>query len=81
MDKDCQGLRFICKYLKLQIFFHFKLIFQNPLVISLCFQNAGAFYESWGAGLSSVKIKGFKGGILDLSSSNWTYKVYSIAQD
>ncbi|KAK4780301.1 hypothetical protein SAY87_016407 [Trapa incisa] len=45
------------------------------LSMTVGLQNAGPFYESWGAGLSSVKIKGFKAGILDLSSSNWTYKI------
>ncbi|PKI31692.1 hypothetical protein CRG98_047902 [Punica granatum] len=45
------------------------------LSMTVGLQNAGAFYESWGAGLTSVKIKGLKAGILDLSASNWTYKI------
>ncbi|CAH9056658.1 unnamed protein product [Cuscuta epithymum] len=38
-------------------------------------QNAGAFYEWVGAGLTSVKVEGFKNGTLDLSSNIWTYKI------
>lgn len=41
-----------------------------------CFQNAGSFYEWVGAGLTSVKIKGFNNGTVDLSHFNWIYKVF-----
>ncbi|KAK9950213.1 hypothetical protein M0R45_005714 [Rubus argutus] len=37
--------------------------------------NAGSFYEWVGAGVSSVKIKGFNNGTIDLSAHNWTYKI------
>ncbi|KAL9436863.1 hypothetical protein AB3S75_022834 [Citrus x aurantiifolia] len=37
--------------------------------------SAGPFYEWTGTGLTSVKIKGFNNGTLDLSSYNWTYKI------
>ncbi|CAH9088466.1 unnamed protein product [Cuscuta europaea] len=45
------------------------------LSMTMGLQNAGAFYEWVGAGLTSVKVEGFKNGSLDLSSNIWTYKI------
>ncbi|KAK9292604.1 hypothetical protein L1049_020578 [Liquidambar formosana] len=45
------------------------------LSMTVGLQNAGAFYEWVGAGLTSVKIVGLKNGTLDLSTSSWTYKI------
>ncbi|CAH9056652.1 unnamed protein product [Cuscuta epithymum] len=45
------------------------------LSMTMGLQNAGAFYEWVGAGLTSVKVEGFKNGTLDLSSNIWTYKI------
>ncbi|XVF61085.1 hypothetical protein PTKIN_Ptkin08bG0101000 [Pterospermum kingtungense] len=38
-------------------------------------KTAGGLYEWVGAGLTSVKIKGLNDGTIDLSMSNWTYKI------
>ncbi|KAI4369287.1 hypothetical protein MLD38_017746 [Melastoma candidum] len=45
------------------------------LSLTVGLQNGGPFYESRGAGPTSVKIIGLKKGILDLTTSSWTYKV------
>ncbi|XP_023769105.1 beta-galactosidase 10 [Lactuca sativa] len=45
------------------------------LSMTVGLQNAGSFYEWVGAGLTSVKIKGLKSGIVDLSNTTWTYKI------
>ncbi|XP_031092539.1 beta-galactosidase 10 isoform X1 [Ipomoea triloba] len=45
------------------------------LSMTMGLQNAGSFYEWVGAGLTSVKVEGFKNGTVDLSSNTWTYKV------
>ncbi|XP_077249768.1 beta-galactosidase 3-like [Tasmannia lanceolata] len=45
------------------------------LSMTVGLQNAGPFYESVGAGLTSVKIVGLNNGTLDLSSKTWTYKI------
>ncbi|CAK7354696.1 unnamed protein product [Dovyalis caffra] len=45
------------------------------LSMTVGLQNAGSFYEWVGAGLTSVKIKGFNNDTIDLSSYNWTYKI------
>ncbi|VFQ62028.1 unnamed protein product [Cuscuta campestris] len=45
------------------------------LSMTMGLQNAGAFYEWVGAGLTSVKVEGFKNGTIDLSSNIWTYKI------
>lgn len=57
--------------------FAFELEYESSSVLILfaTLQNAGAFYDSWGAGLTSVKIKGFRNGTLDLSAHSWSYKV------
>lgn len=44
------------------------------LSMTVGLQNAGAFYEWVGAGLTSVKLEGFNNGTMDLSTSTWTYK-------
>ncbi|KAK3211417.1 hypothetical protein Dsin_016123 [Dipteronia sinensis] len=44
------------------------------LSMTVGLQNAGSFYEFVGAGLTSVQIKGFKNGTVDLSKHSWTYK-------
>ncbi|KAK9950224.1 hypothetical protein M0R45_005725 [Rubus argutus] len=44
------------------------------LSMTVGLQNAGSFYEWVGAGITSVKIKGFNNGTIDLSAHNWTYK-------
>ncbi|EEF39470.1 beta-galactosidase, putative [Ricinus communis] len=45
------------------------------LSMTVGLQNAGSFYEWVGAGLTSVKMKGFNNGTIDLSTFNWTYKI------
>lgn len=45
------------------------------LSMTVGLQNAGSFYEWVGAGITSVKIKGFNNGTIDLSAYNWTYKI------
>lgn len=45
------------------------------LSMTVGLQNAGAFYESIGAGPTTVKILGCKNGTLDLSRFTWAYKV------
>lgn len=45
------------------------------LSMTVGLQNAGSFYEWVGAGITSVKIKGFNNGTIDLSAHNWTYKI------
>ncbi|KAL5704441.1 Beta-galactosidase 10 [Ranunculus cassubicifolius] len=45
------------------------------LSMTVGLQNAGPFYEWVGAGLTSVKVTGFKNGTVDLSSNAWTYKI------
>ncbi|KAL5982776.1 Beta-galactosidase 10 [Asimina triloba] len=45
------------------------------LSMTVGLQNGGPFFEWVGAGLTSVKILGFKNGTIDLSSSTWTYKI------
>ncbi|KAF9608991.1 hypothetical protein IFM89_012330 [Coptis chinensis] len=45
------------------------------LSMTVGLQNAGPFYEWVGAGLTSVTLKGFKNGMVDLSSYAWTYKI------
>ncbi|KAL8210305.1 hypothetical protein R6Q57_007037 [Mikania cordata] len=45
------------------------------LCMTVGLQNAGSFYEWVGAGLTSVKLKGFKNGTMDLSDTTWTYKI------
>ncbi|XP_065874195.1 beta-galactosidase 10 [Euphorbia lathyris] len=45
------------------------------LSMTVGLQNAGPHYEWIGAGLTSVKVDGFNNGIVDLSKSNWTYKI------
>ncbi|GAV60272.1 Glyco_hydro_35 domain-containing protein/Gal_Lectin domain-containing protein [Cephalotus follicularis] len=62
-------------------------IYKNPLSLkagkneiallsmTVGLQNAGPFYEWLGAGLTSVKIKGFNNGTLDMSAYNWTCKI------
>ncbi|KAL6223244.1 hypothetical protein ACLB2K_006632 [Fragaria x ananassa] len=45
------------------------------LSMTVGLQNAGSFYEWVGAGVTSVKIKGFNNGTIDLSAHNWTYKI------
>ncbi|XP_021900324.1 beta-galactosidase 10 [Carica papaya] len=66
---------------------HFAYNFKGPislkagkndialLSMTVGLQNAGPFYEWWGAGLTNVKIMGFNNGTLDLSSSSWSYKI------
>ncbi|KAL8171772.1 hypothetical protein V2J09_023576 [Rumex salicifolius] len=45
------------------------------LGIAVGLQTAGPKYEWVGAGLTSVKINGLSGGIIDLSNSSWVYKI------
>ncbi|KAF5751735.1 beta-galactosidase 10 [Tripterygium wilfordii] len=45
------------------------------LSMTVGLQTAGPFYEWIGAGPTSVKIKGFNNGTVDLSTYNWTYKI------
>ncbi|KAF8027468.1 hypothetical protein BT93_E0389 [Corymbia citriodora subsp. variegata] len=45
------------------------------LSLTVGIQNAGPYYEWVPAGLTNVKIKGLKEGILDISGYNWTYKI------
>lgn len=45
------------------------------LSMTVGLQNAGAYYEWVGAGLTSVKIDGFNNGTIDLSMFNWAYKI------
>ncbi|XP_049395367.1 beta-galactosidase 10 [Solanum stenotomum] len=45
------------------------------LSMTVGLQTAGAFYEWIGAGPTSVKVAGFKSGIVDLTASAWTYKI------
>uniref|UniRef100_A0A6N2NA79 beta-galactosidase n=1 Tax=Salix viminalis TaxID=40686 RepID=A0A6N2NA79_SALVM len=66
---------------------HSPFTFKNPislkagkneialLSMTVGLQNAGSFYEWVGAGLTSVKIKGFNNGTVDLSHFNWIYKI------
>lgn len=44
-------------------------------LLSCSCQNAGPFFEWVGAGLTSVKISGFRNGTVDLTSAVWSYKV------
>lgn len=44
------------------------------LSMTVGLQNGGPFYEWWGAGLTSVKIRGLKNVTVDLSSNSWSYK-------
>ncbi|KAL5999216.1 Beta-galactosidase 8 [Asimina triloba] len=45
------------------------------LSVTVGLQNYGAFFDTWGAGITGpVRLKG-DNGILDLSSSQWTYQV------
>ncbi|KAK7256559.1 hypothetical protein RIF29_30013 [Crotalaria pallida] len=45
------------------------------LSLTIGLQSSGAFYEFFGAGLTSVKIEGFNIGTLDLSFYVWSYKI------
>ncbi|KAH7685340.1 Beta-galactosidase protein [Dioscorea alata] len=45
------------------------------LSMTVGLQNAGPFFEWVGAGLTSVKISGFRNGTVDLTSAAWSYKV------
>ncbi|KAJ4715205.1 Beta-galactosidase [Melia azedarach] len=45
------------------------------LSMAVGLQNAGPFYEWWGAGPTNVTINGFNSGTLDLSTYNWTSKI------
>ncbi|KAI4322247.1 hypothetical protein L6164_021958 [Bauhinia variegata] len=47
------------------------------LSVTVGLQNYGAFFDTWGAGITGpVQLKGLKsGGTLDLSSQQWTYQV------
>lgn len=45
------------------------------LSMTVGLQNAGPFYEWVGAGLSSVRINGFRNQTMDLSSNVWSYKI------
>eukprot|EP00262_Sarcandra_glabra_P011562 TRINITY_DN2803_c0_g1_i1.p1 TRINITY_DN2803_c0_g1~~TRINITY_DN2803_c0_g1_i1.p1 ORF type:complete len:668 (-),score=103.04 TRINITY_DN2803_c0_g1_i1:189-2144(-) len=46
------------------------------LSLTVGLQNYGAFFELSGAGITGpVKLKGFKNGTVDLSSSQWTYQI------
>ncbi|XLR36476.1 hypothetical protein HN51_045828 [Arachis hypogaea] len=66
---------------------HSPFFFKNPIplrpgkneIALLCLTvglpTAGPFYDFVGAGLISVKIKGFNNGTVDLSSSAWSYKI------
>ncbi|KAI4334419.1 hypothetical protein L6164_019116 [Bauhinia variegata] len=47
------------------------------LSLTVGLQNYGAFFDTWGAGITGpVQLKGLKnGGTLDLSSQQWTYQV------
>ncbi|KAJ4715242.1 Beta-galactosidase [Melia azedarach] len=45
------------------------------LSMTVGLQSAGLYYEFKGAGPTSVKIKGFNWGTMDLSRSYWSYKI------
>ncbi|EFH41127.1 beta-galactosidase 10 [Arabidopsis lyrata subsp. lyrata] len=45
------------------------------LSMTVGLSNAGSFYEWVGAGLTSVSIKGFNKGTLNLTNSKWSYKL------
>ncbi|XP_027346416.1 beta-galactosidase 8-like isoform X2 [Abrus precatorius] len=47
------------------------------LSLTVGLQNYGAFFDTWGAGITGpVKLKGLKNGsTVDLSSQQWTYQV------
>uniref|UniRef100_A0A2P2KG20 beta-galactosidase n=1 Tax=Rhizophora mucronata TaxID=61149 RepID=A0A2P2KG20_RHIMU len=45
------------------------------LSMTVGLQNGGLLYEWIGAGLTSVKIKGFNNGTIDLSKHDWAYKI------
>ncbi|KAM7493481.1 hypothetical protein LguiB_028090 [Lonicera macranthoides] len=45
------------------------------LSMTVGLQNAGAFYEWVGAGLSTVKIDGLNNETVDLTTNTWTYKI------
>ncbi|KAM0946343.1 putative beta-galactosidase [Dioscorea sansibarensis] len=45
------------------------------LSMTVGLQNAGPFFEWVGAGLTSVKISGFRNGTVDLTSATWSYKI------
>lgn len=45
-------------------------------ILSLLWQNYGAYLETWGAGIQgSVLIRGLPSGDLDLTSHTWVYQV------
>ncbi|KAI4336464.1 hypothetical protein L6164_014987 [Bauhinia variegata] len=66
---------------------HSPFTFKNPislragrneisfLGLTVGLQTAGPYYDFIGAGLTSIKIKGFNNGTIDLSSYAWTYKI------
>lgn len=47
------------------------------LSLTVGLQNYGAFFDTWGAGITGpVKLKGLKNGTtIDLSSQQWTYQI------
>lgn len=45
------------------------------LSMTVGLQNVGAFFETWGAGIAFVSIKGLKSSIIDLSSQVWQYQI------
>ncbi|KAL5555224.1 hypothetical protein UlMin_037460 [Ulmus minor] len=45
------------------------------LSMTVGLQNAGSFYEWFGAGLTHVEVSGFNNGTINLSSSSWAYKI------
>uniref|UniRef100_A0A5B7B913 Beta-galactosidase n=1 Tax=Davidia involucrata TaxID=16924 RepID=A0A5B7B913_DAVIN len=47
------------------------------LSLTVGLQNYGAFFDTWGAGITGpVKLKGLKNGsTIDISSAHWTYQI------
>lgn len=56
----------------------FVILFYSFFPSFVFFQNYGAFFDLWGAGITGpVKLKG-QDGTKDLSSDEWTYQVFLI---
>ncbi|MED6122028.1 Beta-galactosidase 8 [Stylosanthes scabra] len=53
------------------------------LSLTVGLQNFGAFFDTWGAGITGpVTLKGLKNGTtIDLSSQQWTYQVGLLGED
>lgn len=45
------------------------------LSMTVGLQNGGPYYDFVGAGISTVKLEGFRNGTIDLSSNAWTYEI------